>query len=199
MLIGYARVSTNDQDTAAQLTALCAAGCVDVYEEKASGAKRDRPELARLMARLQSGDTVVVWKLDRLARSLQDLLNFVRNMEVAGAGFRSLTEAIDTTTAAGRMLMQILGAFAEFERAVLSERTRSGLAAARRAGRVGGKPRSLTPEQEAAVIRLVTTKAATARAAAELHRVHPATVSRLIARHKKKGPEAAAAGPSQIG
>lgn len=193
MLIGYARVSSNDQDTAAQLDALRAAGCAAVYEEKASGAKRDRPELARLMAGLQKGDTVIVWKLDRLARSLPDLLNFVRDMEGAGAGFRSLTEAIDTTTAAGRMLMQILGAFAEFERAVLSERTRSGLAAARRAGRIGGKPRALTPEQEAAVIRLVTTKTTTAREAAELHSVHPATVSRVIARHKKKSPVAVTA------
>ncbi len=190
MLIGYARVSTNDQDTAAQLAALLAAGCAEVYEEKASGARRDRPELARLMARLRPGDTLVVWKLDRLARSLTDLLNFVRGMETAGAGFRSLTEAIDTTTAAGRMLMHILGAFAEFERAMLSERTRSGLAAAKAAGRVGGKPRALTDDQAAQIARLVASKTITARQAAELHRVHPATISRLIARHKEKSPVA---------
>src|SRR5438128_9815258 len=117
MLIGYARVSTNDQETATQVAALKAAGCERIYREKASGGRWDRPELHRLLDQLREGDVVVVWKLDRLSRSLKDTLAILERVEAAGAGFRSLTEAVDTTGPAGRMMMQMLGAFAEFERA----------------------------------------------------------------------------------
>ena len=117
MLIGYARVSTNDQETAAQVAALKAAGCERIYREKASGGRWDRPELHRLLDQLRKGDVLVVWKLDRLSRSLRDVLTIMERLVEAKAGFRSLTEAIDTTTPAGRMMMQMVGAFAEFERA----------------------------------------------------------------------------------
>ena len=123
MLIGYARVSTDDQDTAAQVTALKEAGCERIFREMASGGRWDRPQLHRLLDQLRPGDVVVVWKLDRLSRSLRDVLMIMDRLGETGAGFRSLTEAIDTTTPAGRMMMQMVGAFAEFERAMLRERT----------------------------------------------------------------------------
>src|SRR6267378_4698504 len=131
MLIGYARVSTNEQDTSAQAAALKAAGCERIYRENASGGRWDRPELNRLLDQLRKGDVLVVWKLDRLSRSLRDVLTIMERLSDGGAGFRSLTEAIDTTTPAGRMMMQMVGAFAEFERAMIRERTQAGLAVAR--------------------------------------------------------------------
>ena len=137
MLIGYARVSTNDQDTTAQASALKAAGCERIFREKATGGRWDRPELQRLLDHLRKGDVLVVWKLDRLSRSLRDVLTIMERIQEANAGFRSLTEAIDTTTPAGRMMMQMVGSFAEFERAMLRERTRAGLESARGEGRVG--------------------------------------------------------------
>jgi len=114
MQIGYARVSTDDQDTAAQVAALKAAGCERIYREKASGGRWDRPELHRLLDQLRKGDVLVVWKLDRLSRSLRDVLTLMERLGEAGAGFRSLTEAIDTTAPAGRMMMQMVGAFADY-------------------------------------------------------------------------------------
>src|SRR6185295_9446146 len=113
MLIGYARVSTNDQETATQVAALKAAGCERIYREKASGGRWDRPELHRLLDQLRKRDVLVVWKLDRLSRSLRDVLTVMERLSEAEAGFRSLTEAIDTTTPAGRMMMQMVGAFAD--------------------------------------------------------------------------------------
>src|SRR6476660_207971 len=112
MLIGYARVSTQDQDTAAQIVALKSAGCELIFQEKASGGRWERPELHRLLGQLRKGDIVVVWKLDRLSRSLKDLLSLMEKIQYLGAGFKSLTEAIDTTSPAGRMMMQIVGSFA---------------------------------------------------------------------------------------
>src|SRR5665811_1008758 len=136
MLIGYARVSTQDQDNAAQISALKSSGCELIFEEKASGGRWDRPELHRLLGQLRKGDVLVVWKLDRLSRSLKDLLTLMEKIAQSGAGFRSLTESIDTTSPGGRMMMQIIGSFAEFERAMLRERTRNGLVSAREQGRV---------------------------------------------------------------
>src|ERR1700758_835584 len=143
MLIGYARVSTSEQEAAAQGTALKAAGCERIYRERAAGGRWDRPELHRLLDQLRKGDGLVVWKLDRLSRSLRDVLTIMERLADAGTGFRSLTEAIDTTTPAGRMMMQMVGAFAEFERAMIRERTSAGLAAARAEGRVGGRRKKL--------------------------------------------------------
>ena len=143
-LLGYARISKGDeQNNALQTKALKAAGCRRLFEETASGGRWDRPELHRLLDQLREGDTVVVWKLDRLSRSLKDLLHIMERIGNAGAGFRSITEQIDTTTPAGRMMMQMVGSFAEFERAMIRERTSAGLAAARAEGRIGGRRKKL--------------------------------------------------------
>src|SRR5713226_8551260 len=182
MLIGYARVSTNEQEAGAQVAALKAAGCGRVYREKASGGRWDRPELHRLLDQLRKTDVLVVWKLDRLSRSLRDVLTIMERLARAKAGFRSLTETIDTTTPAGRMMMQMVGAFAEFERAMLRERTKAGLQAARREGRIGGRPPKLTAQQRAEIRKMVSKGRKTAADAARLFKVHPATVSRLLAR-----------------
>jgi DNA invertase Pin-like site-specific DNA recombinase len=184
MLIGYARVSTQDQDAAAQIAALESAGCERVFQEKASGGRWDRPELHRLLGQLRKGDVLVVWKLDRLSRSLKDVLAMMEKVDQAGAGFRSLTEAIDTTSPAGRMMMQIVGTFAEFERAMLRERTRSGLDAARTQGRIGGRRPKLKPHQQQEIVLLVNSGQKTAADAARLFNVHPSTVSRILRRGK---------------
>jgi DNA invertase Pin-like site-specific DNA recombinase len=181
MLLGYARVSKADeQDTAAQVSALKAAGCTRVYEEKASGGRWDRPELHRMLDHLREGDVVVVWKLDRLSRSLKDLLHILEKTEAAGANFRSLTEAIDTSGPAGRMMMQMLGSFAEFERAMVRERTRAGLKLAREQGRKGGRRPKLMAHQKTEILAML----AAGRAGAEIariFRVHRATISRVAA------------------
>src|SRR6185436_7366344 len=130
---------SDDQITAPQIRALKEAGCKKVFEESASGGRWDRPQLQGLLDQLREGDTLVVWKLDRLSRSLKDLLTILERIDATGAKFRSLTEAIDTSGAAGRMLMQMLGSFAEFERAMIRERTRAGLKAAAARGRKGGR------------------------------------------------------------
>ena len=168
MLIGYARVSTDDQDTAAQVAALQAAGCEHIFREKASGGRWDQPQFLRLLNQLRTGDVVVVWKLDRLSRSLRDMLTIMEQLAEAGAGFRSLTEAIDTTTPAGRMMMQMVGAFAESERAMLRERTQAGVDAARQQGRVGGRRPKLSPQQQSEIRKMVSEGDKTAAAAARL-------------------------------
>ena len=187
MLIGYASVSTNEQDTAAQATALRAAKCERIYREKAAGGRRDRPELHRLLDQLRKGDILLVWKLDRLSRSLRDVLTIMERLAEAKAGFRSLTEAIDTTTPAGRMMMQMVGAFAEFERAMLKEPTKTGLEAARREGRIGGRQPKLSTQQRAEITRIVSRGDKTAADAARLFSVHPATVSRLLSQARATG------------
>ena len=184
MRIGYARVSTQEQDNTAQITALKAAGCELVFEEKVSGGRWDRPELHRLLGQLRKDDVVVVWKLDRLSRSLKDVLLVMEKIEKAEADFQSLTEAIDTSTPAGRMMMQIVGSFAEFERAMLKERTKSGLDSARKEGRIGGRRAKLTVQQQKEVISLVTSGQKTGADAARLFRVHPSTVVRLLAKNR---------------
>jgi DNA invertase Pin-like site-specific DNA recombinase len=182
MRIGYARVSTGEQDPAAQSAALKGAGCDLIFRETASGGRWDRPELHKLLGQLRKGDVLVVWKLDRLSRSLRDVLTIMERVQERKAGFRSLTEAVDTTTPAGRMMMQMVGAFAEFERAMLKERTQAGLDAARKEGRIGGRPPKLKPQQRLEIVKLVTKGKKTAADAARLFGVHPATVSRLLQR-----------------
>ncbi len=182
MLIGYARVSTQDQDTAAQIAALKASGCELIFQEKASGGRWDRPELHRLLGQLRKGDMLVVWKLDRLSRSLKDVLTLMEKIDQTGAGFRSLTEVIDTTSPGGRMMMQIVGTFAEFERAMLRERTQNGLEAARKQGRVGGRRPKLKTHQQQEILHLINSGKKTAADAARLFNVHPATISRLLKR-----------------
>src|SRR4029450_8271918 len=180
MLLGYARVSKSDdsQDTAAQVSALKSAGCKRVFEDKASGGRWDRPELHRLLDQLRAGDTLVVWKLDRLSRSLKDVLHILERVEAAGARFRSLTEAIDTSGPAGRMLMQMLGSFAEFERAMVRERTRAGLKAAAARARRGEREPKLTPEQKAEILDGLGSCRKSAADLARLFRGHGATITR---------------------
>jgi len=145
-LIGYARVSTSDQNLELQLDALKEAGCRRVFEETASGANKARPQLRDALDFLRPGDTLVVWKLDRLARSVQHLIEIIEQLHKRGCGFRSLTEAIDTTTAGGRLIFHIFGALAEFERSIIRERTMAGLDAARARGRKGGRPRLMNDD-----------------------------------------------------
>lgn len=186
MLMGYARVSTADrQDTAVQVEALKEAGAQRVFEDYASGGRWDRPQLQRMMDFLREGDCVVVWKLDRLSRSLRDLLHIMDLITERNAGFRSLTEAIDTTVPAGRMLMQMLGSFAEFEREMIRERTRAGLNAARDRGQLLGRPPKLTAQQRAEIIDMVVAGRHTGADAARLFRVSPTTVSRVVGPAKR--------------
>jgi len=185
MLIGYARVSKQqEQDTATQVHALTKAGAERIYQEHASGGRWDRPELNKLLDHLRAGDVLVVWKLDRLSRSLKDLLYLLEQLNTKGAGFRSITEHIDTTTPAGRMMLQMVGAFAEFEREMIRERTRAGLETARTQGRVGGRRPKLTEQQQAELIRGVQEERYTMAEAARLFQVHPATVTRLMSKRK---------------
>lgn len=144
MLIGYARVSTRDQKPHLQLDALRDAGCERVFEETASGAKRDRAALKAALEFMRSGDSLVVWKLDRLARSTRQLLETVEALEQRGIGLKILTQNIDTASAGGRLIFTVFSAIAEFEREIIRERTRAGLDAARSRGRKGGRPRALS-------------------------------------------------------
>lgn len=146
-LIGYARVSTIDQTLALQLDALRAIGCEPVFTDHASGAKADRPGLGEAMAYLRRGDTLVVWKLDRLGRSMAHLIDTVRELEAKGVGFRSLTEGVDTTTPGGTLVLHLFGALAQFERDLIRERTKAGLRAAEARGRKGGRKPVVTPEK----------------------------------------------------
>lgn len=147
MLIGYARISTEEQNLAMQLDALRAAGCQQVFcDEGISGAATERSELTRALRSLAADDVLVVWKLDRLGRSLAHLIQITTRLEAEGIGFRSLSEAIDTTTASGRLLFHVMGAIAEFERSLISERTRAGMAAAKARGQHLGRERKLTEE-----------------------------------------------------
>ncbi|MGF0310982.1 recombinase family protein [Rhodococcus sp. IEGM1428] len=144
-MLGYARVSTADQTAASQEDALHAAGCYRVWTDVASGATTNRPQLDALLDALRPGDTLTVWRLDRLGRSLPHLLETVDSLQARGIGFKSLTESIDTTTSGGKLIFSIFGALAEFERNLIRERTNVGLKAARDRGRVGGRPSKVTP------------------------------------------------------
>jgi DNA invertase Pin-like site-specific DNA recombinase len=152
MNIGYARVSTRDQNPALQLDALTKAGCETIFQEQASGATKARPELDRLLASLRPGDTVTIYKLDRLGRSLKHLLDMVAELEFRGVGLVSLTDAINTTSAQGRLVFNLFASLAEFERELIRERTHAGLASARARGRVGGRQRGLSEQAERTAI-----------------------------------------------
>lgn len=185
MRIGYARVSRGDhQDLTAQLETLRAAGCEKIFQEERSGADATRPVLAQAIASLGDGDVLVVWKLDRLSRSLRDLLFILESIKDAGGGFLSLTDAVDTTSAPGRLMMQMLGAFAEFERAMIRERTMHGLDNARRAGVVVGRKPKLKPSQKAEIIRMIEEGRGTSSTAASLFDVSKATVKRVLQAHR---------------
>jgi len=147
MFIGYARISTHDQTLALQLDALEKAGCDRIFTDKVSGTKAERKGLTEALSHLREGDALVVWRLDRLGRSLRHLIDTVTELHDRGVGFKSLQENIDTTTSGGKLVFHIFGALAEFEREIIRERTQAGLASARSRGKVGGRPKALTPKE----------------------------------------------------
>jgi DNA invertase Pin-like site-specific DNA recombinase len=147
MFVGYARVSTADQTLALQQDALRADGCTKIFTDTASGASAERQGLDEALAYVRPGDTLVVWRLDRLGRSLKHLIETITALDTRGIGFRSVTEAIDTTTSGGKLIFHIFGALAEFERDIIKERTNAGLTAARARGRLGGRPKTLSPKK----------------------------------------------------
>lgn len=155
MLIGYARVSTQDQSLDLQLDALDKAGCERVFSDTASGAKAARPGLDQALAFARKGDTLVVWKLDRLGRSLRHLIDTIAGLSQRGVGFKSLQEAIDTTTSGGKLVFHVFGALAEFERDLIRDRTHAGLKAARSRGRKGGRPKALSERQQKQALSLL--------------------------------------------
>jgi DNA invertase Pin-like site-specific DNA recombinase len=178
---GYARVSTRDQDVAGQVAELTAAGCAKVYQEKISGAKSDRPELAKVIRRLEPGDVLIVTRLDRLARSTRDLLNLLQAVGERRAGFKSLHDAwADTTTPHGRLMVTVLGGLAEFERALILARTDDGRKRAKARGVRFGRPKVLTPHQRQEVARRLADGAVQADLA-RTYGVSQATISRLAA------------------
>ena len=179
MNIGYARVSTLEQNLDLQMQVLRKAGCKKIFREKVSGASRERPEFRRMLDQLRHGDTVVVWKLDRLARSTRDLLETMETMREAGARFQSLSEPwANTTTHAGKLIMTVFAGIAEFERELIRERTSAGREAARRRGTHLGRPRKLNTEQIKLARRLID-EGQSVREIAETFNVHTATIYRL--------------------
>jgi DNA invertase Pin-like site-specific DNA recombinase len=152
MKIGYARVSTQDQSLALQLDALRQAGCRQIYEEIVSGARVERPVLQAMLTHLREGDVMMIWKLDRLGRSLRHLIDVVTTLAQRGIGFKSLQENLDTTTSSGKLVFHMFGALAEFERDLIRERTQAGLVAARARGRFGGRPPGLAKQAEATAL-----------------------------------------------
>jgi len=187
VILGYSRVSKgDDQNAALQLQAFKAARVEKVFQETASGGRWDRPALHKMLDHLRKGDVVVVWKLDRLSRSLKDLLAIMERIHQAEAGFKSLTESIDTTTPAGRMMMQVVGSFAEFEREMIRERTKAGLQAARNEGRIGGRKPKLRENQRKDIIENVLSGRKSGAQMARLYDISEATVSRLMAQHRQR-------------
>ncbi|EMB15072.1 recombinase family protein [Rhodopirellula europaea] len=176
MQIGYARVSTHDQNLDLQRDALEKAGCERVIVDVASGARQDRSGIEQLREQLRPGDVVVVWRLDRLGRSLKHLISLVEEFETLGVGFRSLTEAIDTTTPGGKLFFHIVGALAEFERNIISERTKAGLSAARVRGRLGGRPKKLSEQKQKLLQQLYVSKQHSLREICELMGVSKTTL-----------------------
>ena len=180
MILGYARVSTKDQNLDGQRDALTAAGAERIFADTITGTARTRPELDRLLLALRSGDVVVVTKYDRLARSLKDLLEIVDQIQAQGAGFRSLGEDIDTTSPAGRLVFHVFASIAQFERERIVERTKEGLEAARKRGRVGGRPPTLSPAQKAEVRRMRDEEHRPIPEIAALFNVSDKTIRRVV-------------------
>ena len=190
MLIGYARISTDDQNLALQRDALAAAGCEKVYEDRISGARAERPGLALALEVARAGDTLVVWRLDRLGRYLGDLIALSKTLERRGVGLKSLKEQIDTTSSGGRLVFHMFAALAEFERDLIRERTRAGLAAARARGRKGGRPPVMTPEKAAVARQLYDARRHPVAAIAKTLGVSRASVYRAL-----EAPPAGASAP----
>jgi DNA invertase Pin-like site-specific DNA recombinase len=184
MMIGYARVSTQEQDTDLQLRALKRAGCKKIFQEQRSAVSH-RPQLNETLERIKSGDVLVVYKLDRLARSLKQLLTIIERLELAGAGFKSLTEPIDTSTPAGRLMMQMLGAVAEFERSLITERSKAGQDAARARGAVFGRKRALAIASEKLLVTDYDSGDYSLSQLATKYGIHESSVKRAVYRVHK--------------
>ncbi len=187
MIIGYARVSTTDQRTDMQVDALEKAGCTKIFQEKLSGRKDDRPELGKCLSFAREGDTLVVWKLDRLGRSLAHLVQTVKDLGERGIMFKSLKESIDTSTAAGKLVFHIFAALAEFECEIIRERTKSGLKAAENRGAVIGRPRKIKSPQEAQTFARLCEEGATARTIREALGISDTTYHRMKKEFKSRG------------
>jgi len=183
MLIGYASVSTQDQDLSLQVDALKKIGCKRIYKDQVSGVQSNRPELKKALNYARNGDIIVVWRLDRLGRSLKDLLEIVHQLNERKVGLKSLTESLDTTTPGGRLIFHVFGAIAEFERSLIRERTMAGLRAAKERGRIGGRPRSLSDKDIAVAKTLLSNPEITVSEVCKQLRTSPAT----LYRHLPKG------------
>jgi len=186
MLIGYARVSTHDQNLDLQKDALEKAGCERIYVEQMSGGSSNRPELKRAMDILREGDSLVVWRLDRLGRSLKHLIELITELEERNVGFKSLTESIDTTTSGGKLIFHIFGALAEFERNLIRERTNAGLSAARARGRKGGRPPVLDSGRREVAIQLYNEKKHTVKEICQVMGISKPTLYSYIEKAKSQ-------------
>jgi DNA invertase Pin-like site-specific DNA recombinase len=199
VIVGYARVSTLEQNLELQRDALERAGCERVFEDQVSGVSTERPGWAQVKAMLRSGDTVVVWRLDRLGRSLKHLIETVTELGERGVGFRSVQENLDTTSAGGRLVFHIFGALAEFERELIQERTRAGLAAARARGRKGGRPRKLDAKKIATARRMLGDPEQTVSEVAQILGVSRATLYRALKAADAQPPLSTTVGAARSG
>jgi len=192
-LLGYARVSTTEQNPDLQVDELTAAGCWKVWTDHSSGALDRRPQLDGVLEQLRPGETLVVWRLDRLGRSLRHLIEVVTGLDARGVGFRSLRESIDTTTAGGRLVFHLFGALAQFERELIRDRTVAGLTAARARGRVGGRPSKLSVEQVRQARRMYDARELTVEQIGDVLRVSRTSIYRALGKTTTPGPAASAA------
>ena len=186
MLIGYARVSTHDQNLDLQKDALEKAGCKKIYVEQMSGSSRIRPELEKTLEMLRNGDTLVVWRLDRLGRSLKHLIELITKLEQREIGFKSLMESMDTTTSGGKLVFHIFGALAEFEHNLIRERTSAGLAAARARGRNGGRPLKLDEKKRELAIKLYNERERSIKEICQIMGISKPTLYSYIHKHDKE-------------
>ncbi|WP_299755329.1 recombinase family protein [uncultured Pontibacter sp.] len=191
MLIGYARVSTAEQNADLQKDALEKAGCEKIFTDKISGATKERPGLAKAKEMLRRGDTLVVWRLDRLGRSLRDLIDWMNYLEQEGVAFKSLQESIDTSTSTGKLIFHFFGALAEFERNLIQERTQAGLTAARARGRVGGRPEKLSTSKKEMAIDLYNSKKHTVKEICKMVGITKPTLYRYLEPQKEMKKEKA--------
>ena len=184
MLIGYARVSTEDQNLDLQKDALSKAGCQKILEDHQSGAKAARPGLQSALEYAREGDTLVVWRLDRLSRSLKDLIEMVNQLEARGVGLKSLQESLDTSSSSGKLIFHVFGALAEFERNLIRERTQAGLQAARARGRKGGRPKALDADMQALTVQLYEEKKHTVKRICQMMGISKPTLYEYIDAHR---------------
>ena len=181
MLIGYARVSTVDQNLDLQIDALKKANCEKIYHDKISGARADRPGLEKVLELSRAGDTLVIWRLDRLGRSLKDLIQISERLKEREIGLKSLQEGIDTTTSTGQLMFNLFGALAEFEKNLINERSRAGLSAARSRGKLGGRPKSLNRKQQQLAVKLYSDRQHTIAEICQMMKISKPTLYSYVA------------------